>query len=341
MIIKEKLAAISMCYCITLFQYNGREYCICASEERDGEIVMIDTQTKAVSKLTGLAGGVMAIVPIPEDNGGFLAIQHFYPVFDSRQAEIVYGKIRGEMAECMNAEVKVVAALPYVHRIALTGIPGKRKLIAASLCEEKEFVEDWSSPGSVYEYKLDEQMQAFERKTLLTGIHKNHGMFLYKKQGGSYILVSGEEGVWAIDENGIVQKLCDEPISDLCLYDVDGDGMDEIVCIAPFHGDQMQVWKRAAEGWSCIADEPVAFGHAVWSGRCGDHTILLSCSRDGKKNTSVYRPCITAEGFGLEVMDIDEGVGASNIYVHEQDEEIVLYTANHEIGEVARYIIEL
>lgn len=341
MVIKEKLAALSMCYCITLFQYNDREYCICASEERDGEIVMIDTKTKFVSKIKGLAGGVMAVIPIPEDNGGFLAIQRFYPVFDSRQAEVVYCRITGVITDCMEAEVKVVTELPYVHRIALTGTSGARKLIAASLCENKAFVEDWSSPGAVYEYKLDAQMNASERRTLVTGIHKNHGMFHYKKQGGAYILVSGEEGVWAIDANGMTQKLCDEPISDLCLYDVDNDGIDEIVCIAPFHGNLMQVWKKTADGWSCIAEEPVEFGHAVWSGKCGETPLLFSCSRGGKKNTSIYRPCMTEEGFRLEVMDIDEGVGASNICIQKQNGMIVLYAANHEIGEVARYIIEV
>lgn len=341
MIVKEKLANISMCYCITLMIYNDREYCICASENREGEIVMIDTETKAVSKITGLAGGVMAVIPVPEENGGFLAIQKFYPVFDSRKAEVIYGKISGEMTEVMEAQVTTVTKLPYVHRIALTGKQGERRMIAASLCENKDYIEDWSRPGAVYEYILDKDMQVKERRTLVTGITKNHGMFTYEKQGGSYILVSGESGVWAIDTKGTVQKFFDEPISDLCLYDVDGDGMDEIVCIAPFHGNTMQIWKMTKKGWECIAEEPVTFGHAIWSGKCGNGSLLLSCSRGGRKNTTIYRPSEGDGGFALEIMDIDEGGGASNICVKEAGEAVELYAANHETGEVARYIIEL
>ncbi|MCI8505116.1 MAG: hypothetical protein HFI67_05390, partial [Lachnospiraceae bacterium] len=81
MIVKERLAFLSMCYSVTLMEVNGREYCVSASEERDGKVVLVDTETKEVAEIAGLAGGVMAVVPIPEENGGFLAIQKFYPVF--------------------------------------------------------------------------------------------------------------------------------------------------------------------------------------------------------------------------------------------------------------------
>ena len=341
MIVKEKLAALSMCYSITVMEYSGRKYCVSASEERDGEIVMIDTETKEVSRITGLDGGVMAIIPIPEENGAFLAIQRFYPVFDSRGAQVVCCRLPEAAAPEMKAEVKLVADIPFVHRIALTGKPGSRKMIAATLCRDKEFVDDWSQPGSVYEYTLDGEMQVTGKRTLIEGIFKNHGMYTYEKQGGSYILVSGNEGVWAIDGNGGVQKLSGEPVSDLCMYDVDRDGMDEMVCIAPFHGDHMNVFKKEKTGWSCTADEPIRFGHAIWSGMCGGAPVILSCSRDGDKCTRLYRPEWEGEELRMETLDVDEGVGASNIYVEEKDGVVVLYAANHGIGEVARYTIEL
>lgn len=338
MIMKEKLAQLSMCYSISLMNYKGREYCVSASEERGGEIVMVDTETKKLSKIAGLDGGVMAVIPVPEQDGVFLAIQKFYPVFDSQGAEVVCCKISGEICDVMEAEVKTVVPLPFVHRIALTGKPGVRRLIAATLCGGKDFADDWSRPGAVYEYLLDEDMQVCKTRTLLEGITKNHGMYTYEKKGGSYILISGAEGVWGIDGQCAVRKLCDEPVSDLCMYDVDGDGTDEMVCISPFHGNTMKVLKRTSQGWEAIAQEALAFGHAVWSGRCGDGVLLISCSRSGDKCTKLYRPC-TAEAFGLEQMNADEGAGASNICVKEMDNSVVLYAANHEQGEVARYTI--
>lgn len=156
-----------------------------------------------------------------------LRSRKFYPVFDSQEAEVVRCRISGEIGDIMAAEVKTVVHLPFVHRIALTGKAGARRLIAATLCGGKDFVDDWSRPGAVYEYQLDEEMQVRKTRTILEGITKNHGMYTYEKKGGSYILVSGAEGVWAIDGQCTVRKLCEEPVSDLCMYDVDGDGTDE------------------------------------------------------------------------------------------------------------------
>ena len=339
MVIKEKLAALSMCYSITVMEYHGREYCISASEERDGGIVMIDTETKAVSELEGLAGGVMAVIPIPEHEGEFLSIQKFYPIFDSGKAQVVRCRISGEISPKMQAEVSVVADIPFVHRIALAGTPGKRKIIAATLCRDKAFIDDWSQPGSVYEYDLDENFKVVGITPLIQGITKNHGMYLYEKQGGSYILISGEQGVWVIDEKSGFRKLSEEAISDLCMFDVDGDGIDEMVCIAPFHGDHMKVFKKTAEDWEYIADEPIHFGHAIWSGMCGEKPLIISCSRGEDKCTRIYRQVIRKGEFLLESTDIDEGVGASNIHVVEKDGAVVLYAANHGIGQVARYTI--
>lgn len=341
MVVKEKLASLDVCYSITLMNYNGREYCVSASEMRGGEIVMVDTQTKAVSKITGLAAGIMAVVPIPEENGGFLAIQKFYPTFDSKEAEVVHGVISGEIAPVMEAKVTVAAYIPYVHRIALTGRPGARKMIACTLCKDKAFTDDWSQPGSAYLYDLDADMKGTLEKTLVTGITKNHGMFTYEKVGGEYILIAGEQGVWAIDGRYNVSKLCGEPVSDLCMYDVDGDGIDEMLTIAPFHGDNMRIFKAADGGWQMIAEEPISFGHAIWCGDCGGAPLIICCSRGGDMSTKLYRPAKDDGAFVLESLSIDEGVGASNIFVKEDDGAVVFYAANHEIGQVARYTIEL
>ena len=339
MVIKEKLAALPMCYSITVMKYRGRSYCVCASEERNGKIVMVDTQTKEVSQLTGLVGGVMALIPVPEQEGVFLAIQKFYPVFASRKAEVVCCRISGVIRPVMEAEVRLVKQLPFVHRIALTGEPGKRRLIAATLCRDKKYTEDWSMPGAVYEYSLDSQLRAEGERVLKDGITQNHGMYTYEKRGGSYLLVSGKEGVWALDKQGGLSKLCGEEVSDLCMFDVDGDGMDEMICISPFHGDKLKILKKEEKGWVCMAEEEISFGHAVWSGSCEGEPLVLSCSRAGDRSIKLYHPLVEESGMRMEAMNIDENVGASNICVQEEKEAVVIYAANHGAGEVARYTI--
>lgn len=341
MIVKEKLAALPKGYCISLANWKGKEYCITASEDRDGDVLLIDTQQKRVQRITGLAGGVMSILPIPEDEGAFLAIQRFFPIFDSKEAEIVYCKVKAWEGDALPAEVHTVAKLPYVHRIALTGEPGARKIIAATLCHSKAYTEDWSQPGAVYEYSLNSLLQAAQRKTLIDGIHKNHGMYTYQKSGGSYTLVSGAEGVWALDAAGNSQKLCDEPVSDLCMFDVDGDGVDEMVCIAPFHGNYLRILKKKGPEWAVLAEREISFGHAVWSGLCGGVPVILCCSRGDARNTVLYLLTWEGDALRMEALDIDLDIGSTNIVVKEQGEGLLLYAANHGHGETARYTITL
>ncbi|MEI3175384.1 MAG: hypothetical protein V8S96_02195 [Lachnospiraceae bacterium] len=50
-------------------------------QKRNGGIIMMDTKTKTVSELEGLAGGVMAVVRIPEHEGEFLDHAKVYPIF--------------------------------------------------------------------------------------------------------------------------------------------------------------------------------------------------------------------------------------------------------------------
>ena len=341
MIIKEKLAVLPMGYCINLIKIRGRQYCITASEDRDGEMLLIDTQTKNVQKVAGLAGGVMSVLPIPEREGEFLAIQRFYPVFDSKEAEIVHCRLERLVGEVLPASVRTVAKLPYVHRIALTGSPGARKLVAATLCQSKEYTDDWSQPGAVYEYCLNENLEVLDRKLLLEGIHKNHGMFQYQKANGTYVLVSGTEGAWAIDAQGGTRKLCGEPVSDLCMFDVDGDDRDEMICITPFHGDTLKVLKKSGDGWDTLTEEKLDFGHAVWCGLCGGTPVILACSRGGERNTVLYRPFWNGGRLNMDSIHVDLDVGASNILVQQQGDAVVLYAANHGRNETARYTIQL
>lgn len=340
MIVKEKLADLVMGYCISMIELGGRTYCITASEDRAGEIALIDVETKKVQKIVGLAGGVMSILPVPEEPATFLAIQRFYPIFDSKEAEVVCCRLESLEGDVLQARVETVMKLPYVHRIALTGKPGARKIVAAALCCKKDFIDDWSSAGIVKEYLLDGQLRCIGERLLLEGIHKNHGMYLYEKGGKSLTLVSGEEGVWSVDADGNTKKLCSEAISDLCLYDVDGDGEDEMICIAPFHGNTLKVLKRCGESWSCVYTAPVDFGHAVWCGPCGKAPVMLSCSRAGDRATRLYRPIWKDGQLQVETQDVDLDVGASNIAVDVQADSIVLYASNHGKNETARYTIQ-
>ena len=340
MIKKESLCQLSMAYSINMLSYHGKKYCIAASESRDGQILLIGTYTLEIKQVTGLSGGVMSIIPIPEKEGSFLAIQKFYPIFDSIEAEIVYCKLSGSDNQTVTANVTTIDRLPYVHRIALSGSPSARRLIASTLCGGKHGIEDWSQPGSIYEYYLNSDMDMIKKRCLLTGIHKNHGMFEDDSFGTGRILVAGEEGVWTIEPGLTPRQIICGPVSDLCMFDIDQDGTDELLCITPFHGNSWNIYKKNADNWNVISSLPAAFGHVIWAGLCGSTPIILLCNRGSARDTVAYRPTWDGRQLQLNQILIDTNTGAANIFVEHEKNGIVIYAANHGCNEVARYFIQ-
>lgn len=338
---KECLAQLDMAYAINIFRIGNKTYCICASESRNGKIVLIDCQTRAVHTINGLAGGIMSIIPIPEEKASFIAIQKFYPVFQSEKAEIVkIHFIIGDTDE-INAQVVPIAQLPYVHRIMLAGSPGRRKIIAGTLCQEKAYEQDWSTAGAVYLIDLSDNPHGNTRVIcLLDGIHKHHGMFVDPE---SNVFISGEEGVFSIDvrdDTFITKKELSDSVSDLCLFDIDDDGEKEMIAIKPFHGDSLSFLRKTRNQWQCIAQDNISFGHALWCGKIEGKPYAIVCSRGSDKVISLYELKTDSEGGIAYVKStIDSGVGASNIVVDQERGKTVLYTANHGANEVARYSI--
>ena len=339
MIKKEILATLSMGYCIDLVNWNGRQYCITASEERNGQVLLIDTETNKVQRIVGLSGGCMSILPIPEEPFAFLAIQRFFPIFDSADAEIVSCRLDSLQGEELTATVKLIAKLPYVHRIALTGVSGARVLLGATLCREKAYQEDWSHPGAVWRYKLSTQWDVLEHHCIFASLRMNHGMYLHEKNGQIIALFAGKEGVWSIDETGVSQLFCDYPISDLTLCDVDGDGKEEVICITPFHGNTLEIRKLSPEGWICLASMNLPFGHAVWSGVWKNTPVMLACSRGEDRRTWFAQLVWDGTSLHIEKTEVDINVGTTNISVIQQDDQLVIFAANHGQNEIAKYII--
>lgn len=342
MINKENLADLTMAYSINMIKIHGQEYCITASEEKNGKLLLINTDTKEVKELIGMKGGVMSILPIPEKEGEFLAIQQFYPVFDSENAEIVKCNLKNLEGKKINLEVKTLKKLPYVHRISLVGVPGSRKIIAATLCSEKEYIEDWEHPGKVYEYSLNKDLNISDEKILLDNIHKNHGMFQYTKGEEAHVLVGGEEGIWDINSsNSDIKHIYNKPISDLFLFDIDENGLEDLVCITPFHGDYLKIIKNKGDRWEEIMNINIKFGHAIWCGHHSRNKTIIVCNRGGERDIRLYKLFWNNNNLEFKEIIIDKEVGASNIFVQQNNDIIKLYAANHGENKITRYTIKL
>jgi len=333
---KKIFGELSAPYSMLRFTMDGINYAISASEAREGEILLVDLDHEVVKKVIGLAGGIMSIVKVPGRRDLFFAIQRFYPVFKSEEAEVVCFALKDTQEEVCRAQIVSRVGLPFAHRISVDVAGGKLRLIGATLCRSKAYTEDWSTAGYVCRYEIDDDMNASEPVMLIPQLTKNHGM--YTDTNGD-IYVSGEEGIWKIDKENNVEKTAELPVGDLCLYDVDGDGEKEILCISPFHGDSVKVLKKSDGTWTTAAETPITFGHAIWCGSCGGRTTLLVCERGSEKK--IRRYCFSDTGALIEKEAIDSGTGTTNFDVTVDGAGLTILAANHARGEVAQYRVRV
>lgn len=290
---KKVLCGLDQPYSVSAFTYEGEPCCLAASEGVDGECLILTE--RATYKLRGdLVGGCMNLVAVPECANTFLTIQRFYPVFRSEEAQVVLVRAGKPGPDgTVLCEVRKLCDLPFAHRIGIMGEPGSRRLVAGVLCRGKAFTDDWSQPGYVAAFPLDPQSATVgEMEMILPQLHKNHGMAVGGQSGSYGMLVSGEEGVFAVtraDDAWQAQCILPEETSDVCMADLDGDGEDEMLTIQGFHGNAFNAFKRDAQGvWRRIYTHALAFGHVLWGGRIGRHVCALSGSRAGEKELTLH-----------------------------------------------------
>lgn len=87
----------------------------------------------------------------------------------------------------------------------------------------------------------------WDRTTILQGITKNHGLFLTDCDEKTFVMISGEEGVFQIEVPEYpegkwqVKRIMDNEVSDIFLFDIDNDGEKELITIEPFHSDSLVI----------------------------------------------------------------------------------------------------
>jgi hypothetical protein len=264
-----------------------------------------------------------------------------YPVFVSKDAGVsVYTAENGISGSWTRQRL---ADLPFIHRVALVRANQRRTVIGATLCGNKESVDDWTSPGAVYAVQILNDAPPFEVETtrILDGISKNHGMWLYTSEGKERVYIGGEEGIYIIQvprNNGewIIEKVLDEPVSELAVFDLDGDGEGEIAAIQPFHGDRVCIFKNMEDQWIRVYETTTELGHGIWAGRIGENNIFIHGSRAGKRVFCMYT-LEDRNSWKMRRTVIEEGVGTAQFDVLQgTDHDLIVATNNH-INEVTVY----
>jgi hypothetical protein len=287
----------------------------------------------------------MAIIPMPPFTGipnSLLIIDGFFPIFQSEGAGASLYSGAPDSPEPWKRQR--LFDLPFLHRMDLVFPSGKPAIIAAALCGRKDFRDDWSSAGAVYAVEISEdRSQCQVGKPILGGISKNHGMFVQRRKEGEEVFVSGEEGVFSIrvpkvEEEWHSEKILDTATGDVVLNDLDGDGEEEILAIQPFHGDTACIYKKIGGEWRPVWKAPLDFGHVAWAGEIRGRKSVILGSRAGKKELSLYS-LKDPSRWDFERIILDEGKGAANIAVVNEDDRDLVFASNVAVGEVTLYEI--
>jgi hypothetical protein len=339
---KKIVAAFGAPYSICSGSLMNERVVIAGSETIGGAFTLYSGPGNDPAQIVEGMGGVMAILILdPTPVPALLTAEGLHTNFISRDAGIsVYRAEKGLHGPWRRHRI---VDLPFIHRVALVTAHGKKNVLAATLCGKKDAVDDWSSPGAVYAVQIEggtTESQP-EKKVIIDGITKNHGMHVLKRDGRETVYVSGEEGLFAIrvpqgTEGWDVEKMMDQPISEFSLYDLDDDGEREIVAIQPFHGDTLCIYKRDGSGWVRVYETGIEAGHGIWAGSIGGRNGIVLGSRAGKRDFCLYT-IEDCRRWMVQKTVIDEGTGTTQLDVRRERNRDVIAATNNYLNEVAVY----
>ena len=336
---KKKLSDLTLCYCVSALNYQGRRHFLVASE-KEYACLLFDEQGRQVDKIWDGPGGTMSAVQIPGSDGTFLATHRFYSPNNCKEAEIVL---------CWPQDgawqVRAMAQLPGVHRFDILTSGGGSYLIACTIKSDYTCKDDWSFPGKVWGCRLPEDMSALPEDyrlpltVLKEGLVKNHGYSRHRDCG----IVTSEEGVFRFtppreaDGDWGIEQLLDEPTSDVLLLDLDGDGEDEMLTLSPFHGDTLKVFKKAQDHFVpvFVYGKKIEFAHAICSAEWGGRNFAVIGHRKGDRDLLA----VSCRDGSYTVEVIDHDVGPANALSAQIDGKTVILSANREINEIAYYTV--
>ena len=344
---KRKLADAEMGYAISTLDIFGETRIFAASEER-GPAVVFEGSELIPRIISDAPGGSMGFARVPGRDDAFYLITGFYPIFRAEEAGIRLMSAVNRFHEPWRGELLI--DLPFVHRIGSVSTPMGGFLVAATICGGKDHREDWSRPGSVLAFPIQEEFTLGNPETILDGVHRNHGMGIAGYRGIESLFISGDEGVFALAlpggaSNGQaadpwqVSVVLDRPVSEIAMIDLDSDGVDELVVVEPFHGNSLGIYKDSGDDWKMIHRTELEFGHGLSAGILAGEPIIVIGNRAGNKDLLCFR-ILSNHPFALERLVIDSGTGTAGTTIVKAKWGEGVAASNPEYDEYALYLPE-
>ena len=330
-------------YSICVYDSERGKRVLCATES-EGKCISFDARTGEDAETVWEGpGGTMSIVPDGAD--AFYATQAFFKGMRGGGSFVVRAERRGDgtygIEKCFD--------LPFLHRFTVINVLGEPWFVGGTIADWKDTKDDWSRPGHIWIGKMKDAAPA-ALPLPDGGIFKNHGMYTGPFDGRrNTVIVTGTEGAFAVlppeaeGEDWQVKQILDREISDIRVYDLDGDGQEELVTIEGFHGDRMCIYKRIKPSggnadrdpeeengrsrYECVYSFPLAFGHPIWCGKMLGKPRILIGSKQANSGLYVLTPKEGAERLTMDVQMIDELEECSNIDVFDDEDTFYIYAA--------------
>jgi hypothetical protein len=339
----KKIVSIPMerCYATNFITINEQCKIIFASEAIGGECIVLNSPDSSEKETVwDDKGGTMAVVPIPKRQNEFLAIQNFFPGFNSKDAKVVWVRYTDN-----GYEIHDFIQLPYLHRFEILQSEGKLFFIGCTICTSKTEREDWSDPGKIYVGELpNSHHEKIKLEVLKDRLFKNHGFWKTKLLDNDLVYIGSQEGIFKIvppmgKTSWSITHIFDEETSEMVFCDLDNDGIDELITISPFHGDSVNIFKNENNTYIKIwnYDKNIEFVHTLWAGKLfGKNTVIVGAR---KGDESLFLIHYNSKSGMYERTVIEKGVGPANIEVVSLVGMYYLASANHTKKEAAVYKI--
>lgn len=334
----HRLDELYRAYATTAMEIDGETVALFASEEKDYPCYMYSGENfDKRSTVWEKGGGCMSIIPIPNRKNEFLAIVDFYLKVSPSKAKLIWGKYEnGEW------EFKDVISLPFLHRFDIYPINGVNYVVLATIADDKDFKDDWSRSGSIYYARLPENpSEGLSLKRVEGHYFRNHGY--YRRDEGSQIYgyFGSDEGIFKLkpsyQEDWTIEKVLEGPVGEIAFMDINGDGIDEMMTIEPFHGNEINIYEHKNGKYIKVYTYPNTIDFA--------HT-LIGATLAGIPSFVAGVRRIDTELFAVQYIDgeyvsiqIDNGGSANVAYAKKNGKDVIL-SSNHTRNECAYYIFE-
>jgi len=283
------------------------------------------------------AGGCMSIIPIPNKEGEFLAVQEFYLKVSPSLSKIVWGKYTEH-----EFVIKDVLHMPYIHRFDIYNKNGVNYFVGATIATTKENKEDWSVPGRIYVGELPEDLnEGIQVEILGDGFYRNHGYWNDKEENCGYF--GSDQGIVKVTPpikrggQWSMEIVLEGNIGEIAMVDIDGDGVKEIMTIEEFHGTEIKIYKKENGKYKVVYeyDNEIDFAHTLVGGTLrGVPTFLVGVRR---KDAELFYVQYIDGAFVSTV--IEKGVGPANLALVNENDRDIIVAANHTKNEAAVYIV--